>query len=329
MNPNIDEGFIFHYIAFSSHHETFGKEESKMKKWWPGPLCLSAAASIWGGMYVVSKVVLNTVPPWVLLEMRFVIGLSVLGAWAFLAREWKIARRDVKQMALIGLIGYTGSIGLQFVGTHLSGASLGSLITSASPALISVFAWKLLRERPGFRKGAALVIATVGVILVIGYPSETGSSTFTGNLILFGAAVTWALYTVLSRVQTLKYSSLTVTCWANLFGVLFTFPVSWWEWHAKGVTWPTDRGIWLGILYLGIISTALAFYLWNKGFEYIDASVGSLFFFCQPVVGTLLGAWLLNEKLTWNFYPGAFLIIAGVVLSSMDKAKKETAKTAA
>jgi drug/metabolite transporter (DMT)-like permease len=56
---------------------------------------------------------------------------------------------------------------------------------------------------------------------------------------------------------------------------------------------------------------------------------GPRFFFCQPVVGTLLGAWLLNEKLTWNFYPGAFLIIAGVVLSSMDKTKKETTKTAA
>ncbi len=127
-----------------------------MKKWWLGPLCLSAAASIWGGMYVVSKVVLNTVPPWVLLEMRFVIGLCVLGAWAFLAREWKIDLRDVKQMALIGLIGYTGSIGLQFVGTHLSGASLGSLITSASPALISVFAWKLLRRKTRFsqRSGA-------------------------------------------------------------------------------------------------------------------------------------------------------------------------------
>lgn len=300
-----------------------------MRKWWLGPICLSAAASIWGGMYVVSKVVLNTVPPWVLLEMRFVIGLLVLGGWAFMVRKWKIARRDLKYMALIGLIGYTGSIGLQFVGTHLSGASLGALITSASPALISVFAWKWLHEKPDLRKGAALVIATFGVIIVIGYPSETASSSYIGNLILFGAAITWALYTVLSRVQTLKYSSLTVTLWANLFGVIFTFPVSWWEWNAKQVTWPVDWKIWLGILYLGIISTALAFYLWNKGFEYMDASIGSLFFFCQPVVGTLLGAWLLNEQLAWNFYLGALLIITGVFLSSTSKTKKETAKTVA
>ncbi|MGA8942117.1 MAG: DMT family transporter [Thermoactinomyces sp.] len=289
---------------------------------WLGPFFLGAAATIWGGMYIVSKIVLETVPPWVLLEMRFVIGLVVLGGWAWYANEWKIAFRDLKAMALIGLIGYTGSIGFQFVGTHLSGASLGALITSASPALISLFAWKLLREKPDMKEVSSLVIATLGVMIVIGLPSEAGSASFMGNIILFGAAVTWALYTVLSRIQTLKYSSLTVTFWANLFGVIFTFPISWQEWRSKQVEWPVDAEIWLGIFYLGVISTALAFYFWNKGFEYIDASVGSLFFFFQPVVGTLLGAWLLNEYLAWNFYIGALLIAVGVILSQSRKIQK-------
>lgn len=292
---------------------------------WLGPFFLSAAAAIWGGMYVVSKVVLETVPPWILLEMRFVIGLVVLGAWAWYANEWKIAFRDLKEMALIGLIGYTGSIGFQFVGTHLSGASLGSLITSASPALIALFAWKLLREKPDIKRFFSLVIATLGVIIVIGFPSDFGSASFIGNIILFGAAVTWALYTVLSRIQTLKYSSLTVTLWANLFGVIFTFPISWREWQTKNAEWPMDGEIWLGIFYLGVISTALAFYFWNKGFEYIDASVGSLFFFFQPIVGTLFGAWMLNEHLAWNFYIGALFIAGGVILSTTPKNKKEPA----
>lgn len=292
---------------------------------WLGPVFLSAAATIWGGMYVVSKVVLEKVPPWVLLEMRFVIGLVVLGVWAWYVNEWKIAFRDLKAMALIGLIGYTGSIGFQFVGTHLSGASLGALITSASPALISLFAWKILREKLDLKKFFALVIATLGVIIVIGFPADFASASFIGNIILLGAAVTWALYTVLSRIQTLKYSSLTVTFWANLFGVIFTFPISWREWQTKNTEWPMDGEIWLGIFYLGVISTALAFYFWNKGFEYIDASVGSLFFFFQPIVGTLLGAWLLNEHLAWNFYIGALFIASGVILSTTPINKKEPA----
>jgi drug/metabolite transporter (DMT)-like permease len=324
---------IILYI-FSSHNETavkparvFWQEEENMRNWWLGSIYLSAAASIWGGMYVVSKMVLYAMPPWVLSEMCFVISLCVVGVWAFLAREWKIARRDVKEMALLGLIGYTYSIGMQFVGTDLSGAASGALITSAFPAFISVFTWSTLREKTNLRQGTALAITIVGIFIVIGLPFENFTS-FAGHLFLFSAAITWAMYTVFHRGLALKYSSLAVTFWSNLFGVIFTFPISWWEWHAKGGTWPTDRGIWLGILYLGIISVALAFYLWNKGFEYIDTSVGSPVFIFQPVVGMLLGVWLLNEKLTWNFYPGAFLIITGVVLLSMDKTKKETTKTA-
>ena len=57
----------------------------------------------------------------------------------------------------------------------------------------------------------------------------------------------------------------------------------------------------LGVLYLGIVSTAGAFFLWNKGLDLMDASIGSLFFFFQPIVGSLLGWLLLNETLNSNF----------------------------
>ncbi len=123
----------------------------------------------------------------------------------------------------------------------------------------------------------------------------------------------------------MKYSSLTVTLWANLFGMIFTFPISWREWKIKNTEWPVNGESWLGIIYLGVISTALAFYFWNKGFEYIDVSVGSLFFFFQPIVGTLLGAWLLNKHLSWNFYIGALFIAIGVILPTNLQNKKEAA----
>ncbi|SEN31754.1 DMT family transporter [Lihuaxuella thermophila] len=283
-------------------------------KSWLGPVYLSAAAAIWGGMYVVSKMVFSYIPPWVLLELRFIIGLAVLAIWAWLNQAWQVNKRDLFLLAIIGFVGYTGSIGLQFVGTDLSGAAMGSLITAASPALISFFAWRLLKERLSVWKISALVLASIGVVVVIGWPDQSPS--FMGNWILFGAAVTWALYTVLSRVQTQKYSSLTVTTWANVFGVLFTAPVAYWEYTKSAVQLPTDPWVWAGVLYIGIISTALAFYFWNKGFEYIDASTGSLFFFIQPLVGSILGYLLLDEVLDWNFLTGAILICIGIYLST-------------
>lgn len=294
-------------------------------KSWLGPLYLSVAAAIWGGMYVVSKVVLGYIPPWVLLEIRFLIGLVVLGLWAWKARTWQVEKKDLWMLSLIGLIGFTGSIGLQFVGTDLSGAALGSLITSASPALISLFAWWILRERLNRWKISALLFATIGVVIVIGVPGEvTGNtSSFWGNWVLFGAAVTWALYTVLSRTQTQKYTSLTVTTWANLFGVIFTVPIAGWEYVRLSVQLPSDPWIWLGVLYLGVVSTSLAFYFWNKGFEYMDTATGSLFFFLQPLVGSMLGFLLLDERLNWNFFLGAVLIGIGIFISTRDAKTSE------
>lgn len=285
---------------------------------WLGPIYLSMAAAIWGGQYVVSKIVLEQIPPWVLLEIRFLLSLVILGCWVWAIGKWKVYFSDLKWLALIGLIGYTGSIGLQFVGTHLSGAAMGSLITSSSPALISLFAWMILKEKLTFKKMAAVLVATFGVVIVVDLTQISDiSSSFIGNIVLVGAALTWAIYTVLSRTQTIKYDSLTVTFWANLFGVIFTLPIALWEWNHTSFQLPSDGLIWLGVIYIGIVSTALAFYFWNKGFEYIDASTGSLFFFVQPIVGSLLGAWILNEMLSIQFYIGALFIALGIFLSTL------------
>lgn len=283
-----------------------------------GPLYLTTAAAIWGGMYVVSRALMATLPPWVLLEMRFVIGLAVLGLAAWKLGEWRVRRDDLPALALLGATGYTCSIGMQFIGTDLAGAALGSLITAASPALIALFAQPLLGERLTGRAVLAMLLATLGVVAVMGLPSEPagGSRVLLGGLVLLGAAVTWALYTVLSRRQTRHYSSLTVTLWASLFGTAFTLPVSWWQWTVERPQMPGDTASWLGILYLGVVSTAVAFYLWNKGFERTAASTGALYFFAQPLVGGLLGALLLGESLGRGFVLGAVLIVGGVYLTA-------------
>lgn len=73
--------------------------------------------------------------------------------------------------------------------------------------------------------------------------------------------------------------------------------------------------IWGSILYVGMISTTAGFVLWSKGLPYMDASIGGLFMFFQPVVGTLLGYFLLDEAITSYFVPGFALIAIGVVLA--------------
>jgi drug/metabolite transporter (DMT)-like permease len=292
-----------------------------------GSLCLASAAAIWGGTYVVSKYVLDFTTPLLLVVIRFCIAAAALGLFVLLTRPERVRRADWPRIASYGFVGYTLSIGAQFIGTQLSSAHMGAVITSASPAFIVLFAWWLLKERMTLKKILTLAIATLGVMIVIGGDAGSDSGTFVGNLILVVAAVTWALYTVLGKSLTETYRTLTLSLWATVCGVVFTLPLAAWEVAREGVKLPGEPLVWWGILYLGVISTAVAFFLWAQGFRMLDAGSASLFFFIQPVFGTWLGWLLLGEHLTLSFGIGSVLILGSVAFSMLTPEPQNSSKS--
>ena len=108
---------------------------------------------------------------------------------------------------------------------------------------------------------------------------------------------------------------------ALLGGLPLSLPLGWLETPqiAAGAITPA---VILGVLYLGVVSTALAMYLWNKSLSLLDAGLVSLLFFAQPVVGAGLGATLLNEQLGLGFWAGALLIGAGLLVAARVEAVK-------
>ncbi|PGO97336.1 DMT family transporter [Bacillus cereus] len=293
-----------------------------MKQTILGAICLSLAASIWGGMYVVSKYVLDFIPPLTLVWLRFIIAFVVLYGILKLAEKKQkkkvtIRKKDWLLFAWIGFIGYFISITCQFIGTKLSDAHTGSLVTSATPAFMVIFAALILKEKLTARRLLSTIIATIGVIIVIGWDSEIGSY-FIGTIILVGAAITWALLSIYVKIASIQFSSLVITTYAIFFSLFFITPFMIWELQTSSIG-TVNTYVILGVLYLGIVSTAGAFFLWNKGLELIDASIGSLFFFFQPIVGSLLGWLLLNETLNSNFFIGGILIICSVFITTFEK----------
>ncbi|MCU5461337.1 DMT family transporter [Bacillus cereus] len=293
-----------------------------MKQTILGAICLSLAASIWGGMYVVSKYVLDFIPPLTLVWLRFIIAFVVLYAILKIAEKKQkkkitIRKKDWLSFAWIGFIGYFISITCQFIGTKLSDAHTGSLVTSATPAFMVIFAALILKEKLTTRRLFSTIIATIGVIIVIGWDIEIGSY-FIGTIILVGAAITWALLSIYVKIASARFSSLVITTYAIFFSLFFITPFMIWEFQSNPIE-HMNMYVVLGVLYLGIISTAGAFFLWNKGLELMDASIGSLFFFFQPIVGSLLGWLLLNETLNSNFFIGGILIVCSVFITTFEK----------
>ncbi len=290
---------------------------------WLAMGALASAAALWGLMYVISRVALQTVPALPLVVMRLLISLACLAPFALRERFWRVKRRQLGRLALVGLTCYVCSLPLQFIGTALTSASLGSLITSAAPAFIVLFA-AFAGERPTLRTTLALALALAGVALIVGVDIPVGVS-LAGTLALLGAAVSWALYTVLGRGLARELPLLTILYWGLLIGVLVDIPLAAPQWPSLDQMRHYSPTLWLEILYLSVIAMALAFFLWNYGFAHLPSDVGAVFGLFQPLVGVGLGMALLGERLSTLGVVGALGIVAGAALAGIGGAGKTPA----
>lgn len=280
-----------------------------------GPVLLSLAASIWGGMFVVVKVVVEYVPPVELVWSRYLIAFVVLLLISLLKREkWQVNRRDLGIIFLIGFIGNTISIVAQETGTYFSNAQTGAVITSATPTFMLLFSWWILKEKMTKVRVISVALATLGVIAIVGV-HLTGQHVLLGVLCLVIAALTWALMSVLVKKLSGTYSTLQVTILATLVAIICLTPVVLAHPSNLATINLSDSVITLSLLYLGVISTALAFMMWNYGLTLVDAGSSGLYFLLQPVVGTLLGFLFLHEGLTFGFLVGSIMILISVWLA--------------
>lgn len=290
-----------------------------MKNTLLGSLFLILASSIWGGMYVVVKVVVSVIPPLELVWMRYLVAIVALLIIGLITRQkWRIEKRYFLIIIAIGIIGNAISIVAQETGTMLSTAQMGAIITSSTPAFMVVFARLILKERMTIKKGISVLFATFGVILIVGIGDVNMSSTL-GGIALFIAALTWALMSVLVKRLPSDYSQIVVTTYSILVALIVLTPFVLPRLHKINLSQLTDPTIWGGLLYLGIVSTACGFLLWNRGLQMLNASSGGIFFFFQPLVGTLLGWLILGETIGVTFWIGSFLILTGVLFVIIEK----------
>lgn len=279
-----------------------------------GGIFLTLAASVWGGMFVAVKIAVEYIPPIPLVWMRYIVAFIVLAAVVVYQREnLKIARKDIALLLSIGVIGHTISIVTQEYGTMFSSAQMGSVITSATPAFMLIFAAWLLKEKMTVRKILSIILATVGVILIAGVDSMDMSKQL-GAFCSTVAALTWALMSVMLKLIPSRYSPLQINFYAVLTAIICLTPVN--LPTVSALPWdkilqPEIIGC---VVYMGAISTSIAFLLWNKGLLLMEAGASGLFFFFQPIVGTFLGWLILDEQITFSFWIGSLLIFIGVFL---------------
>jgi drug/metabolite transporter (DMT)-like permease len=282
-------------------------------------LDLSIAAGLWGGLYVVSAATFDAIPPITLNVLRLVVGVAVLAV--VFRGDLGIGRASGRRVLAAGVI-VAVTMALQFVGTSLTGAAEGALLTTTTPAFVLLLGVALERQRVGRVAWFGVAIALVGVAAIaargrgfggFGGPEILGvPASLAGDLLLVGAAATWALFSHAGKPLVAQVGAFRAILQASSVGILLLLPFVPLELSRTpiaNVTLPTV----LAVLYLGVMATSVAWSLWYRGYAATPATVSAAAFFAQPVVGAVLGVALLGERLDALFLFGAGAIVAGVL----------------
>lgn len=289
---------------------------------------LLAATGAWGSLYVAGKYVLDVVPPFTLLCLRYLVALTVLLILWRKTKAKPIAKEHYPHIFAIGFLGYYAGIGTQLVGNKLCDASVASLINAINPVIIALLAIVILKERVSLSKALGIALTIVGAAVIIGHIEGNGA--FLGGVFSLISVFFWSLASVLVRKISPYYDSLTITVTGFMVALVFGLPTAAWELMHEGINIELfTAGHLAAILYIGYICTAMALLFWNRALGMLDATMCSLFYPIQPITSTLLGILLLGEVLTSNFLIGGALIICGIVYSIIaenhDKDKNVTA----
>lgn len=273
---------------------------------------------IWGTLYVVSSFVLGKLPTFTVAFLRYFIGYIILSLFS-LGKKEKIDKEDYPYFLLIGIVGYFISVDAQLLGTKIAGSSMASLINSTNPIMISVMAALFLKERmtPGAIFG--LLLSVAGVFVIIGVGSKVAIA---GMVSSFISVLLWSFTSVNTRKIGAKYSSITITKFAMLMACLFNFPVAIGEIAFTHPVMSIDISVVLSVLYIGLICTALANFLWNRSLTVIPAHICASFYPIQTLTSSVLGILFLHEACTLSFIIGSILIVVGVLFSLMPQHQK-------
>lgn len=284
---------------------------------------LTIAAMIWGAMFVVVKVIVKEVGPIQLVWLEYLVAFVFLVGYALFKKEkWVIDWHDLKLVFWIGVIGNTISIVAQEMGTELSNAQTASVITATIPAFMILFGRLILKEPLDKVKIFSVIIAVIGVVMIVGL-RLSGQHILSGVLLLLLTAITWALMSVLVK-KVKAYDSLQITIMSILVAIVCLTPFIFRDLPSLTSINFLDPKVIFSLLYIGCVSTAVAYVMWDKGLQVISASSSGLFYLIQPIVGSLLGWLLLGEQITVNFIFGTVLILVSVWISVKFETTDET-----
>lgn len=279
-------------------------------------LSLIVATAFWAGNYIFGKVAVAGMSPFSIVFLRWAIALVPLAIVAQTVEhpDWRAVLRHWRFLLVQGVLGLFAYNFLLYAALRVSTAFAASLINAANPALIALAALVVLHERIGWRGGAGIVIALVGVLIVLTHgdlAALMATSFGGGDLLMFGVIAVWTAYTIAARrgPRLPPVTAVTVQIAFIVAGLGIAAPF-------VGVTLPHSGPELASLLFIAVFPSCLSYVLWNTALTIIPSGRAGVFL---NLITLFTAIWALatGQPIAASQVVGGLTIIAGVLLTTL------------
>jgi drug/metabolite transporter (DMT)-like permease len=280
---------------------------------------------IWGSTYLAILFAVETLPPFLMAGVRFLVAGGLMYGWMRLGnRSAAPTRAEWKGAAIVGAFLLLGGNGGVVWAEQRVPSGLAALLVATVPLWMVLLEWGGGGKRPTGRVMAGIAIGFVGLGILVGPAEILGghAADRVGGLVLVLAAFSWAVGSVAARRVRLPASPLLGTGMEMLAGgtLLVVLGTLTGEWGRLDLAAASPRSLW-AVVYLIVFGSLVGFtaYVWLL--RHVEIAKVSTYAYVNPVVAVILGWALAGEELTARIAIAAAVIVAGVVFITSGRAR--------
>lgn len=292
--------------------------ETKLKAY----IELTLAMFIAGSSVVVSKLLVQTMPVFLASECSLIIALIILIPLTYVS-DGNIPRIDKKTICILFFQSITGVFlfrVLLFWGLKSTSAIESGLITSASPAMVAVLAYFILKERLYVNRLIGIVFVITGILIINILNSSAlqlnNTNSLQGNTLVFLAIICESLFSVLSKKNSSPISPIYRTTIITIFSAFCFIPFSIYDICNFNFS-HLNNTAYFSVLYYGIFVSVISYILWFQGISKVPANNAAVFTGIMPISSILLSSIILNESILPIHIISVIFIILGIYLSCL------------
>lgn len=273
------------------------------------------AVLIWSFNTIVIKLSTNVIDPASISFYRWFFALLILTPFCFtkMLKERKEIINNIGKFAILGALGMFLYQALAYYAAATTTASLIGIANGIIPLLTLIFSIFILRDSPSLGLVIGSLISLVGLVLIIsnGNPSALiQNGVGKGEILLFIASLSYALYGVLIKKWTINVSRPVSLYVQIFFGVVCLTPL----FIIDGGGALNEKNLPL-VLYAAVFSSVIATFIWIIGISKLGANRCAFFMNLAPFFTAILSFFILKEELGWPFIIGGILVLVGVTIA--------------